>query len=53
MIWLGMKPSLVFVEINMGKKNETIWRPLNTWGLVAITVLVVLAMAGSILAIAP
>ena len=37
----------------MKKKTEAIWRPLNTWGLVAISMLVVLAMAGSILAIAP
>jgi len=37
----------------MGKKNETIWRPINTWGLVAISMLVVLAMAGAIMAISP
>jgi len=34
-------------------KSEKIWRPLNTWGLVAITVMVALAMAVSILALAP
>ena len=35
------------------KKNEKIWRPLNTWGLMVITMLVVLAMFGSIVAISP
>lgn len=35
------------------KKTKTIWRPINTWGLVAISMLVVLAMAGSIMAVAP
>jgi hypothetical protein len=35
------------------KKNEKIWRPLNTWGLVVIAILIVLAMVGSIVAIAP
>lgn len=37
----------------MKKKTETIWRPLNTWGLVVVGMLVVLAMAGAVLAIAP
>ena len=36
------------------KKNEhKIWRPLNTWGLMVIAMLVVLAMFGSVIAIAP
>ena len=35
------------------KKTEKIWRPLNTWGLVVIAMLIVLGMAGSIVAIAP
>ena len=37
----------------MMKRNEKIWRPLNTWGLMVIAMLVVLAMFGSIVAIAP
>jgi len=34
-------------------KSEKIWRPLNTWGLMGITMMVALAMAVSILALAP
>ena len=37
----------------MMKKTEKIWRPLNTWGLMVIAMLVVLAMFGSIVAISP
>ena len=37
----------------MKKRNEKIWRPINTWGLMVIAMLVVLAMAGAIMAISP
>jgi hypothetical protein len=37
----------------MKKNEQKIWRPLNTWGLMVIAMLVVLAMAGSVIAIAP
>ena len=37
----------------MKKNEQKIWRPINTWGLVVISMFVVLAMAGSLVAIAP
>lgn len=37
----------------MKNEDQKVFRPLNTWGLMVISMLVVLAMFGSVVAIAP